>query len=117
MTGVVVTVCSTRAPLGGRFYLLCACAFAFDSCFYLPLSAAPLHAAGRGGDVEAGLVTGVLMAGTILGELLATRLIAFAGRRVAAAVAILALALPSLAAFSADLVVSTTANFVRGLGL
>ncbi|WP_129790803.1 MFS transporter [Sphingosinicella sp. CPCC 101087] len=106
-----------REPLGTPFYRLCFCVFGVMGCFYLPLSAAPLHAAGQGGNFGAGLVTGVLMGGTVLGEIVATRLIARLGRRLTAALAMLALALPGFAVFGGDLVLVAAACLVRGVGL
>ena len=49
--------------------------------FYLLLSAVPAHAAALGGELAAGSTTTALMATTIVGEVIAPRLIARLGRR------------------------------------
>ena len=87
------------------------------SSFYLLFSAEPVHAARLYGDFAAGLATGSLMATTIVGELLAPRLIAHLGRRHALMVALVILALPSLAAFSTSLGAVLLSCAARGFGL
>lgn len=97
--------------------VLCGSMTAAMTCFYLLLSAVPVHAATLGGEMGAGLATGVLMAATIGGELVTTRLIARLGRRVAMAIALLLLAVPSLFAFSDNLTLVFLGCATRGLGL
>jgi predicted MFS family arabinose efflux permease len=87
------------------------------SSFYLLFSAEPVHAARLNGDLAAGLATGSLMATTIVGELFAPRLIARLGRRRALMIALIVLALPSLAAFSTNLGAVLLSCAARGFGL
>jgi predicted MFS family arabinose efflux permease len=99
----MVALCGTIAMAMGSFYLL--------------LSAVPTHAAALGGELTAGSTTAALMATTILGEVIAPRLIARLGRRLATAIALLVLALPALATFSSDLAIVLVSCAARGLGL
>ena len=85
--------------------------------FYLLLSAVPAHAAALGGELAAGSTTTALMATTIVGEVIAPRLIARLGRRLATAIALLVLALPALATFSSDLTIVLASCAARGFGL
>jgi len=87
------------------------------SSFYLLLSALPAHAAALGGDLAAGLVTGLMMAATIGGELAAPRFIARIGRRPALAVALMMMATPCLISFSGSLPLVLLGCVARGLGL
>jgi len=87
------------------------------SSFYLLLSAVPAHAATLGGDLAAGLSTGALMATTIAGEIAAPRIIARFGRRAALAAALLILAIPCFATFSASLMLVLLSCAARGFGL
>lgn len=85
--------------------------------FYLLLSAIPAHAAALGGASAAGLSTGALMATTIIGELIAPRVIVKVGRRRALAAALLTMALPCLATFSISLALLLATCAARGFGL
>lgn len=87
------------------------------SSFYLLLTAEPVHAARLNGDLAAGLATGSLMTTTIVGELLAPRLIARLGRRRVLMVALVVLAFPSLAAFSTNFAAVLLSCAARGFGL
>jgi len=103
LTAPMAALCGTITMAMGSFYLL--------------LSAAPAHAAVLGGELAAGLTTAVLMATTIIGEMIAPRLIARLGRRSATVTALLVLALPALATFSSDVTIVLASCAVRGLGL
>lgn len=103
LTAPMAALCGTITMAMGSFYLL--------------LSAAPAHAAVLGGELAAGSTTAVLMATTIVGEVIAPRLIARLGRRLATAIALLVLAIPALATFSSDLTIVLVSCAVRGLGL
>jgi len=103
LTAPMVALCGTIAMAMGSFYLL--------------LSATPAHAAVLGGELAAGSTTAALMATTIIGEMIAPRLIARLGRRSATVIALLVLALPALATFSNDLTIVLASCAVRGLGL
>ena len=107
----------SNPSLGRRFYCLCAYEFAVMCCFYLPLSAAPAHSVQHGGSLGAGMLTTVLMAGTVVGELAAARLVAMLGRRLVSAAAMLMLALPAPLIFSSDLTLAVGASLLRGVGL
>jgi len=103
LTAPMAALCGTITMAMGSFYLL--------------LSAAPAHAAVLGGELAAGSTTAVLMATTIVGEVIAPRLIARLGRRLATAIALLVLAIPAFATFSSDLTIVLVSCAVRGLGL
>ena len=103
LTAPMAALCGTIAMAMGSFYLL--------------LSAVPAHAAPLGGELAAGTTTAALMATTIIGEVIAPRLIARLGRRSATAIALLVLALPALATFSDDLTIILMSCAARGLGL
>jgi len=85
--------------------------------FYLLLSAIPGHAAVLGGASAAGLSTGALMVTTIIGELIAPRVIVKVGRRRALAAALLTMALPCLVTFSTSLALLVATCAARGFGL
>lgn len=87
------------------------------SSFYLLLSAVPSHAATIDGPSAAGMSTGILMAATILGEVVAPKAIARLGRRRTLALALVAMALPCGAAFAQDLALVLLGCALRGLGL
>lgn len=87
------------------------------SSFYLLLSAVPSHAATIAGPSAAGVSTGILMAATILGEIVAPKAIARLGRRRTLALALVAMALPCAAAFAGNLALVFLGCALRGLGL
>jgi predicted MFS family arabinose efflux permease len=103
LTAPMAALCGTIAMAMGSFYLL--------------LSAVPAHAATLGGELAAGSTTAALMATTIVGEVIAPRLIARLGRRLVTAIALLVLALPALATFSSDLTIVLVSCAARGFGL
>ncbi|WP_066803558.1 MFS transporter [Sphingomonas asaccharolytica] len=103
LTAPMLALCGTIAMAMGSFYLL--------------LSAVPAHAAVLDGELAAGSTTAALMATTIVGEVIAPRLIARLGRRLATAIALLVLALPALVAFSNDVTIVLASCAARGLGL
>ena len=86
--------------------------------FYLLLSVTPMYAAAAGaGSAEAGLVTGVLLLGTVAAELAASSLMnSFGYRKVLVAGAVL-MGIPALALLSpGSLVTIVAVSVVRGLG-
>ncbi|HWU72180.1 MAG TPA: hypothetical protein VN137_01755, partial [Sphingomonas sp.] len=68
------------------------------SSFYLLLAAVPAHADALAGHSVAGLATGILMAATIAGEIVAPQVIRRLDRRCALILALIAMALPCGAA-------------------
>ncbi|MDP5277934.1 MFS transporter [Sphingomonas sp. DG1-23] len=87
------------------------------SSFYLLLAAVPAHADALAGHSAAGLATGILMAATIAGEIVAPRVIRRCGRRSTLALALIAMALPCGAAFADTLALVLLGCAMRGLGL
>ncbi|MEZ2332390.1 MFS transporter [Mesorhizobium sp. RCC_202] len=87
------------------------------SSFYLLLSAIPALAASLGGPSAAGAATGVLMAATIAGEVVAPRIVASCGRKVALALALVVLAIACLAALPSSLALILVNCVARGMAL
>jgi predicted MFS family arabinose efflux permease len=86
--------------------------------FYLLLSVTSMYAAAVGaGSTGAGLVTGVLLAGTVVAELASSMLMKRYGYRTLLVVGAVLLGVPALALLSArPLAIIVTINLVRGLG-
>jgi predicted MFS family arabinose efflux permease len=104
---------STRL-VGSSLGLVFASSFGSLTAFFLMLSVGPMEA---GSTADAGLVTGVLLLGTVLAELGASVLGRRFGHRVVLAAGSLLLGLPSLALMSfGSLAVLVTASFARGVG-
>jgi MFS family permease len=97
--------------------LLYAAIIGGETSFYLLLAAVPLSAPATGGRVGAGLVTGLLMAGTLAAELITTRLVARVGYGWAFTIGLLLLGVPALALlFAPHLPIVMLVCIVRGLG-
>jgi MFS family permease len=95
--------------------------FLFEFCsltsFDLMLSVTPMYAAAGAGSAGAGLVTGMLLLGTVAAELAAPRLMRRYGHRPVLAAGALLLGIPALALLSGGpLVVIVMVSVVRGLG-
>ena len=86
--------------------------------FYLLLSVTSMYAAAVGaGSTGAGLVTGVLLAGTVVAELASSMLMKRYGYRTLLVVGAVLLGVPALALLSArPLAIIVIINLVRGLG-
>ena len=86
--------------------------------FYLLLSVTSMYAAAVGaGSTGAGLVTGVLLAGTVVAELASSTLMKRYGYRTLLVVGAVLLGVPALALLSArPLAIIVAINLVRGLG-
>ena len=104
--------------ISGPLALVFLSLFGTLTSFYLLLSVTPMYAAAAGGgSAEAGLVTGVLLLGTVAAELAASSLMnSFGYRKVLVAGAVL-LGIPALALLSpGSLVTIVAVSVVRGLG-
>ena len=104
--------------ISGPLALVFLSSFGTLTSFYLLLSVTPMYAAAAGaGSAEAGLVTGVLLLGTVAAELAASSLMnSFGYRKVLVAGAVL-LGIPALALLSpGSLVTIVAVSVVRGLG-
>jgi MFS family permease len=100
--------------MDGRLALVFAASFGSLTGFFLMLSVVPMEARST---TDAGLVTGVLLLGTVLAELVASALARRFGNRLVLAVGALLLGLPSLTLMSGGSpVVLATASFARGVG-
>ena len=104
--------------ISGPLALVFLSLFGTLTSFYLLLSVTPMYAAAAGaGSAEAGLVTGVLLLGTVAAELAASSLMnSFGYRKVLVAGAVL-MGIPALALLSpGSLVTIVAVSVVRGLG-
>ena len=104
--------------ISGPLALVFLSLFGTLTSFYLLLSVTPMYAAAAGaGSAGAGLVTGVLLLGTVAAELAASSLMnSFGYRKVLVAGAVL-LGIPTLALLSpGSLVTIVAVSVVRGLG-
>jgi len=95
--------------------------FLFEFCslasFDLLLSVTPMYAAAGAGSAAAGLVTGMLLLGTVAAELAAPLLMRRCGYRPVLATGAVLLGIPALALLSGGpLVITVTVSVVRGLG-
>jgi predicted MFS family arabinose efflux permease len=91
--------------------------FAALTSFYLMLSVTPIYAAAGAGSAGAGLVTAVLLLGTVAAELAAPLLLSRLGHRTLLAAGSLLLGVPALALLSGGpLVIIVAVSFVRGFG-
>ena len=100
--------------IDGRLAMVFAASFGSLTAFFLMLSVVPMEAKST---ADAGMVTGVLLLGTVLAEMLASVLARRFGNRVVLAVGALLLGLPSLALMSGGPpLVLAAASFARGVG-
>jgi len=114
-----MTAPAARPPILTRDLLLVfAASVGAMTGFYLLLSVVPLYAESVGaGGVGAGLVTGVLMATTVAGELAIPRLLARFGHRALLAAGLVLLGAPALALpVSSTMAAIVAVSAVRGLG-
>jgi predicted MFS family arabinose efflux permease len=102
-----------------RLLMLFAVAFGGLGCFYLLLSVVPLYTAGSGGgELGAGLVTGVMMLATVLVELAFPQMLAWLGYRAVMGLGLVLLGAPALAlAVSPAFPLVLAVSAVRGAGL
>lgn len=113
---------STRTPreriVSGTLALVFLAEFCALTSFYLLLSVTPLDAAAAGaGSAGAGLVTGVLLGGTVAAELAAPLLMRRFGYRALLAAGALLLGAPALALLTGgSLATIVTVSVVRGFG-
>jgi MFS family permease len=114
---------TSGGPAGGRIIsgplaLVFLSSFGMLTSFYLLLSVTPMYAAAAGaGSAGAGLVTGVLLLGTVAAELAAPGLMKRYGYRTLLAVGAGLLGVPALALLSPrPLVTIVAVSVVRGLG-
>ena len=112
-----------RGTTGGRIIsgplaLVFLSEFCALTSFYLLLSVTSMYAAAVGaGSAGAGLVTGVLLAGTVAAELASSMLMKRYGYRTLLVVGAMLLGVPALALLSArPLAIIVIINLVRGLG-
>jgi predicted MFS family arabinose efflux permease len=104
--------------ISGPLALVFLSEFCALTSFYLLLSVTSMYAAAVGaGSTGAGLVTGVLLAGTVAAELASSMLMKRYGYRTLLVVGAVLLGVPALALLSArPLAIIVTINLVRGLG-
>ena len=104
--------------VSGPLALVFLSSFGMLTSFYLLLSVTPMYAAAAGaGSAGAGLVTGVLLLGTVAAELAAPGLMKRHGYRTLLAVGAGLLGVPALALLSpSPLVTIVAVSVVRGLG-
>jgi predicted MFS family arabinose efflux permease len=104
--------------IGGPLALVFLSEFCALTSFYLLLSVTSMYAAAVGaGSTGAGLVTGVLLAGTVAAELASSMLMKRYGYRTLLVVGAVLLGVPALALLSArPLAIIVIINLVRGLG-
>lgn len=113
---------STRTPreriVSGTLALVFLAEFCALTSFYLLLSVTPMDAAAAGaGSAGAGLVTGVLLGGTVAAELAAPTLMRRFGYRALLAAGALLLGVPALALLTGgSLATIATVSVVRGFG-
>jgi predicted MFS family arabinose efflux permease len=113
---------STRTPreriVSGTLALVFLAEFCALTSFYLLLSVTPMDAAAAGaGSAGAGLVTGVLLGGTVAAELAAPILMRRFGYRALLAAGALLLGVPALALLTGgSLATIATVSVVRGFG-
>lgn len=113
MTGETLAHPIEPPMLNRPLVMLMLSAFGALSGFYLLLSVVPLYLAeSGGGDVGAGLVTGVMMLGTVLIELVVPRLLTWLGHRVVMSLGLLLLGAPAL-----GLLATSETPLVLGVGL
>lgn len=100
--------------MDGRLGAVFAASFGSLTAFFLMLSVVPMEARST---TDAGLVTGVLLLGTVLAEMVASALARRFGNRLVLAAGALLLGLPSLLLMSGGSpLVLAAANFARGVG-
>ena len=87
------------------------------SSFYLLMATVPAHADALAGHAAAGSATGILTMATIAGEIVAPQAIRRFGRRSTLTLALIAMALPCVAAFADALAPVLLGCALRGLGL
>jgi len=104
--------------ISGPLALVFLSSFGMLTSFYLLLSVTPMYAAAAGaGSAGAGLVTGVLLLGTVVAEVAAPALMRRYGYRTLLAVGAGLLGVPALALLSpGPLATIVAVSFVRGLG-
>ena len=104
--------------ISGPLALVFLSEFCALTSFYLLLSVTSMYAAAVGaGSTGAGLVTGVLLAGTVVAELASSMLMKRYGYRTLLVVGAVLLGVPALALLSArPLAIIVIINLVRGLG-
>jgi predicted MFS family arabinose efflux permease len=104
--------------ISGPLALVFLSEFCALTSFYLLLSVTSMYAAAVGaGSTGAGLVTGVLLAGTVVAELASSMLMKRHGYRTLLVVGAVLLGVPALALLSArPLAIIVAINLVRGLG-
>ncbi len=110
---------TARTPIiSGRLALVLLSSFGAMTSFYLLLSVTPMYAASAGaGDAGAGLVTGVLMLGSVLAEFAAPGLMRRYGNRIVFALSAVLLGAPALALLTPERMATiVTVSFVRGVG-
>ena len=104
--------------LSGPIALALLSIFCLLTSFYLLVSVTPLYAAAAGaGTAGAGLVTGVLLLGTVAAELASSYLMRRYGYRTVLAAGALLLGIPSLAMLAhGSMVIIVIASAIRGFG-
>jgi predicted MFS family arabinose efflux permease len=104
--------------ISGPLALVFLSTFGTLTSFYLLLSVTPIYAAGAGaGSAGAGLVTGVLLLGTVAAELASSMLMRRYGYRIVLAAGAVLLGVPTLALLSrGSLAVIVAVSAVRGVG-
>jgi MFS family permease len=113
------SIAAPRARLvSGPLALVFGSSFGALTSFYLLLSVMPMYAARAGaGSTGAGLVTGVLLLGTVLAELAAATLMQRYGYRTVLIAGAVLLGVPALALLSpGPLVIVVAVSAVRGVG-
>ena len=102
----------------GPMALLFLDSFGTLTSFYLLLAVTPLYAAAAGaGTAGAGLVTGVLLLGTVAAEVLSSAVMKRCGYLPALAAGAVLLAVPTLALLApGSLAIMVAVSFVRGFG-
>jgi MFS family permease len=117
-SGRDVAVVPRARLVSGPLALVFLSAFGILTSFYLLLSVSPMYAASAGaGTAGAGLVTGVLMMGTVAAELASSSLMKRYGYKAALAAGAVLLGVPTLALLAAgSLPVIVAVSLVRGFG-
>jgi len=104
--------------VGGPFALVLVSAFGMEISFFLLISATPMAAAAAGaGSAGAGLVTGVLLLGTVAAELASPVLMRRGGYRATLAAGSLLMGVPLLVLLAhSTLTITVIASLARGFG-
>jgi MFS family permease len=104
--------------LSGSFALVLVAAFCMEASFFLLISVTPMAAAADGaGSAGAGLVTGVLLLGTVAAELASPVLMRRGGYRATLAAGALLMGVPLLVQLAhGTLVITIIASLARGFG-